>query len=312
MAIVELKANDNFDGIVLIKKFETKVARNGKDYIDATFADISGEISAKLWDTGITRGEDLASGKFAHIRGNVESYNSQLQIRLSTITQAFPTDAEMRALVPSAPYPPEKMYDKLLSMLNEIKNEDIRNIAIAIFTERKEELLYFPAAKKFHHAVKGGLLYHTYSMLRSALPLLEIYDFLNRDLIYAGVILHDLGKIEEMCSDEHGIVNEYSLEGNLLGHIITMICKIDEKGREFKADAEVIVLLKHMILAHHMYPEFGSPKMPMFAEAEMLHHLDVLDARMNQMHSITSPMKSGEFAERVWALDGRTVYKHGL
>ena len=313
MSIAALKEGDRFTGICLIKKFEIKTAKNGKSYVDAVFGDKTGEISAKLWDVTMLANTAFASGNIVRVSGSVERYNCSLQMTVTAMTEETnPTQEELDALVETAPYPPAKMYEKIVTLLEQIENKDIRQLALSMFEEKKEALLYYPAAKSFHHAVKGGLLYHIYSMFRCALPLLDVYDFMNKDLVYAGIALHDLGKIEEMKSDGNGIVSEYTEEGKLLGHIITTICQIETKAKELQTDASAVLLLKHMILSHHYHPEFGSPKTPMFAEAELLHYLDILDSRMNQMKKTIDSVPPGAFAERVWALDGRTIYHHKL
>ena len=172
--------------------------------------------------------------------------------------------------------------------------------------------MYYPAAKSNHHSIKGGLLYHITTMLKLAENICGIYDFLNRDLVYAGVILHDMAKIKEMSSNEMGIVDEYTLEGTLLGHITQGIKEIEVIGKEVNADSKIIMLLQHMVLSHHYEPEYGSPVKPLIPEAEMLHYLDVMDARMYDMKKAIKETKENEFSERIWSLDSRRIYNHGM
>ncbi len=312
MDLVSLKEGDKIEAVFLIKKFEVKTSKAGKKYLDAVFAYKNGEIASKMWDISSLDTETLSSGSFAKVNGLVEKYNSSLQLRADKITAVVPSQEEIDDLIECAPYPPLKMYEKILTLINQIENNDIKRLTAAIFEENKEKLLYYPAAKNFHHAVKGGLLYHIYTMFRCALPLLDVYDFLNKDLIYAGIALHDIGKIDEMESDQNGIILDYTAEGKLLGHIITTICSIEVKAKELNIDNKIAQLLKHMILTHHYYPEFGSPKAPMIAEAELLHHLDMMDSRMNQMKKTLDLTPSDTFAEKVWILDGRSLYNHAL
>ncbi len=169
--------------------------------------------------------------------------------------------------------------------------------------------MHFPAAKRHHHALKGGLLYHTLSMLKIGMVLAPLYPFINADLLYAGIILHDLGKVDEMISDPNGIVSDYTTEGKLLGHIVTGIADLKLKGEELGTDPEILLLLEHMLLSHHYEAEYGSPKRPMFAEAELLHHIDVIDARMNTMERIQNTLEPGTFSDNQWSLDGIQVYR---
>jgi len=209
----------------------------------------------------------------------------------------------------SAPYKSEDMFDTILEFIEKIENKDIRGIVENINLQCSNKMMHYPAAKSNHHAIRGGLLYHTTTMLKAGEKLLEIYTHLNKDLLYAGIILHDIAKIYEMDSSELGIVSQYTTEGQLLGHIILGINLIDRAGKELEADNEVIMLLQHMILSHHYEPEYGSPKKPMIPEAEMLHYLDILDARMYDMQKALHDVDEGDFSEKIYSLENITLYK---
>lgn len=312
MKLNTINQGDAVEGIYILRRFAVREARNGKYFADVVVGDLTGEMSGKIWDFDIALLKDFEPGSFARITGVCEIYNGRLQLRIGGIMNAAPTQEELKDLIEAAPYPPDKMYAKIIEIIDGIKNPHIRILTKTYLERNKQELMYYPAAKSFHHAVRGGLVYHTYSMFRCALPLLDIYDFLNKDLVYAGIALHDIGKIKEIISDENGIASQYSKEGKLLGHITETVTDIGILAEELHTDKEVTVLLQHMVLAHHFSPEYGSPKPPMFAEAEMLHYLDVLDSRMNQMQKTLSLTQPGEFAENVWILDNRTIYNHAL
>jgi 3'-5' exoribonuclease len=146
-------------------------------------------------------------------------------------------------------------------------------------------------------------------MLQSGEKLGQIYDFLNLDYIFAGVILHDVCKILEMDSDEYGVVSDYTMEGKLLGHIIQGIKEIEIEGDKIGLDREKSVVLQHMVLSHHYEPEFGSPKKPMTPEAEILHFLDIIDARMFDFEHALEGIEQGTFTDKIWLLDNRNLYK---
>ncbi len=313
MLIKSLVKGQRLEGeVFLIKKFEVKQAKNGSLFADITFSNNDGEVTAKMWDVSPEFATTYDTGQFARVNATVQSYNESLQLIVNKISPTIPTDEELSHLIECAPYPAEKMYDAIVRVISAGKNEDIKKITLHMLQKDKDKLLYYPAAKSFHHAVKGGLLYHTYSMLRSAHALLEIYDFMNEDLVYAGVALHDLCKLRELISDENGIADSYSLEGRLLGHITMMVCDLQTEAEKLNIDPEVTLLLKHMVLSHHFHPEFGSPVMPMFPEAELLHYVDVLDSRMDQFRKTINATPEKEFSEKVWILDKRSVYNHGL
>jgi 3'-5' exoribonuclease len=146
-------------------------------------------------------------------------------------------------------------------------------------------------------------------MMMTGDAICTIYTNLNRDLVAAGVLLHDIEKLNEILSDEMGIASGYSFEGQLLGHIIQGIKLVDRLGEELGISREKTIMLEHMILSHHYEPEFGSPKKPLFPEAEILHYLDMMDARMFDMEDALVGTEPGEFSERVWTLDNRRLYR---
>jgi 3'-5' exoribonuclease len=147
-------------------------------------------------------------------------------------------------------------------------------------------------------------------MLKSAVALSKIYTFLNTDLLYAGVILHDLGKIAEMAVNECGLVTEYTTEGMLLGHLVQGVKHIEIIGQSLQINPEKILLIQHMLLSHHYIPEHGSPKSPAFPEAELLHYLDIVDARMYDMQKAIESTEPGTFSDRIWSLENRSIYKN--
>ena len=153
-----------------------------------------------------------------------------------------------------------------------------------------------------------GLLHHTTGMLRTARAVVGVYPWLNADLLYAGVILHDLCKTEEMISDNLGVVRDYSREGLLLGHLVLGVTRIQEAANDLGISGEPVLLLEHMLLSHHGEAEYGSPRKPMFPEAEVLHWVDLLDARMNEMSSAIAKVKPGVFSDKIWSLDRRLYH----
>lgn len=145
-------------------------------------------------------------------------------------------------------------------------------------------------------------------MLRTARAVVGVYPWLNADLLYAGVILHDLCKTEEMISDNLGVVRDYSREGLLLGHLVLGVTRIQEAANDLGISGEPVLLLEHMLLSHHGEAEYGSPRKPMFPEAEVLHWVDLLDARMNEMSSAIAKVKPGVFSDKIWSLDRRLYH----
>ncbi len=309
--INEFEVGERIDGFFLIKSVDCKTTNsNNKKYLDFTLCDKTGEINAKLWEYSENEESVYNPNSIIKVRGTILSWQNNLQLKIEKMRNITEEDqVNIEEFVPSAPYKADFMYGEVLKYIDNMKNEDIKNIVFTIIEENKEKLMHYPAAKKNHHSIRAGLLFHIMTMLKTAEKLCEIYTFLNKDLLYAGVILHDMAKIEEMNANEYGIVDEYTVKGQLLGHITQGIKNVELVGKELGADEEIIMLLQHMILSHHYEPEYGSPVKPMIAEAEILHYLDIIDARMYDMKKLMGDTKPGEFSERLWSLENRRIYK---
>lgn len=308
--VIDFNSGDEIQGFYLIKNFNLKTSNNNKKYLDFTFADKTGEINGKLWDVKPDNENLFTVGMVVKIRGTVTLWQNQHQLKIVKMRPQEESDViNINDLVPSAPLDENFMYDEIMSYINAMADEDIKMITKEIVEAYKARLLYAPAAKSNHHAIRSGLLYHILRMLQSAEKLTQVYETLNRDLLYAGVILHDMEKINEMVSDELGIVSSYSIEGQMLGHIIMGVRKIDEVAKNLGVDSEKSMLLQHLILTHHYEPEFGSPKKPMIPEGEILHYLDIIDARIYDMDKMYKGMEPGEVSDPIWSMDKRRIYK---
>ncbi|MDO4534867.1 MAG: OB-fold nucleic acid binding domain-containing protein [Clostridium perfringens] len=312
--INEFVKNERSEGFYLIKSIGLKTTNsNGKKYLDFILADSTGEITAKKWEVKDGEEAEFKANTIVKIRGMVTSWQTALQLKIEQIRNINDEDGvNIDDYVQSAPIDSKTMFETIETYINNMKNDDIKNIVKLMVEKNKDKLMYYPAAKKNHHSIKGGLLYHVTTMLSLGEKICNIYDFLNTDLIYAGIILHDLAKIKEMASSELGIVDDYTLEGTLLGHITQGVKEIELVANEINADKKIVVLLEHMVLSHHYEPEYGSPIKPMIPEAEILHYIDLIDARMYDMRKVKNETKVGDFSERLWSLENRRIYNHGL
>ena len=217
-------------------------------------------------------------------------------------------DLDLSLLTPVAPYPATEMMELINARIEKMQDESLKALLKARIEQCGPQLMYYPAASKLHHAEKAGLLHHTSTMLRMAEKVCEIYDSLDADLLAAGVILHDLCKITEIAADELGMATDYTREGMLIGHLVQGVAELNRLGREMGVKDELLVMLEHMVLSHHDLPEYGSPKPPMFPEAEVLHCLDLMDARIFEMNRALASVQPGSFTERIWSLD-RKLYR---
>lgn len=304
--------NGASEGYCLVKSVEKKVNVKGVPYLDLILCDKSGEINAKLWDYKELIHGEYAVGELVKIRGTVTQFNGTDQLRIDKIRAVAETDdVDINDFVPSAEYSGRMMLDKIYSYIESIVNPPIRTLTQALIKDSEEKLLFWPAAYKLHHAMRGGLLYHTLSILRLADSVCKIYPSVDRDLLVAGAVLHDICKIDEFDVSSAGIVTNYSVKGELLGHLVMGSMKIQQKASELGIDDECVTLLEHMVISHHGTPEFGAAVRPMFLEAELLSQLDTLDATVFEISDTLSEVEKGGFSSRQWALDNRKLYNHG-
>ena len=311
--VKDLRKDQEITDFFMVKTLAIKVGANGKQYLDILLADKTGEISGKKWDVSDAEYpvlKAIGEKSIVKIKAVVTEWAGQLQLRVQRIRAAALDDGQrMEDFVKAAPEAPEDMFGYIYETAGSMKDQDLKKLCIKLLTDNREKLMYYPAAQKNHHAELAGLLYHMKRMLMTGERICEVYTNLNRDLLCAGVIIHDIEKLNEIMADPDGIATGYSFEGQLLGHIIQGVKTIDRLTLELGFPREKAIMLEHMILSHHYEPEFGSPKKPLFPEAEALHYLDVLDARMFDMQDALVSTLPGTFSERVWALDNRKLYK---
>ena len=195
------------------------------------------------------------------------------------------------------------------SILAGLQDTDYRKLAETVFSRRKERFMTVPAAKSVHHGFRNGLLMHTANMLQTADFLADLYaEIINRDLLLTGTLLHDLAKTREFDFSPLGTVRDYSAEGRLLGHPVMGAQEVAAVAQELGVPQEKSVLLQHLLLSHHGEPEFGAAVLPMCAEAELLHLIDMIDSRMEIYAETLQDMPAGTFSDRIYALEKR-IYK---
>ena len=307
--VSDIRPNVRFEGWLLVKESQMRATANGKKFLDVSLVDRTGAVPAKWWDYS---GEPPAVGTVVRVRGLGNEYNGHLQLRIDSLAPAKPEDGKSPSdFIPAAPETPESMLAEVRATAGALRDDSLRAIVGKLLDWACEggRLLSAPAAKTMHHATLGGLLHHTVTMLRAAKALAEVYRFLDKDLLFAGVIAHDLGKLDEMNTSSIGLVDGYTVDGRLVGHIVRGVVSVERAAAETGADREKALLLQHMVLSHHGDAEFGSPVPPKIPEAEVLSFVDRLDAKLYQMVAALKGVKPGEFSPPVWGLDHAEIYK---
>ena len=303
------------EGFCIVKSVGIKTNVKGAAYLDMILAAAGGECNAKLWDYAPEVHGSYEANTVIKVRATINMWKDGEQLKIDRIRNLKPNEeVDMSELVPCAPQSPQKMYYEIFAVTEGFNDPDLKLITQYLLKENKEALMRWPALK-LHHAMRGGLLYHTLTMLESAKAIIgvykRLYPSLSSELVYAGIILHDIAKTRELVVGELGLASAYSTEGQLLGHLDLGMAMIERAAAELMINDETKMLLQHIVMSHHGVPEFGSPKPPMFPEAEIVSEVDLLDARLFEMYDALSGIVTGGFTERLWALDNRQLYKHG-
>lgn len=299
------------EGYCLVKLVEQKTSSKGDTYLDFTLGDKDGEINGKLWRYVPSEHGEYKNNDLVKIRGTISKYNGVDQLRIERIRHCIEQDnVAMEDFVQSVAYSSLDMYNELMSIAGDFSDENLKKLVTAIYEDNREALLYWPAAYKLHHALRGGLLMHTLSIVRLGEMICEVYPFIDKDLLLTGAMLHDISKLEEFVVNEAGIAESYSIEGNLLGHLTMGAVKVNKYAEKLGIDRKTAMLVEHMILSHHGEPDFGAAVRPMFIEAELLSQLDLMDSRVYEMKEAVAGLNEDDFSARLWALDNRKLYNH--
>ncbi|GIN73845.1 3'-5' exoribonuclease YhaM [Bacillus sp. J14TS2] len=305
--IMEHEVGEQVDLFLLIKSATKGMASNGKPFLTIILQDKSGDIEAKLWDISNDQVRNFQAETIVRVAGEVHNYRGRLQLKIRQIRPASSQDGvNVADFLETAPIDKEEISSKITQYIFEMKNPNLQRITRHLIKKYLDRFLEYPAATKNHHEFVSGLGYHVVSMLDLAKAIAELYPSLDRDLLYSGIILHDLGKVIELSGP---VSTTYTVEGNLLGHITIVVNEIAKTAEELGIQGEEVVVLQHVVLSHHGKLEWGSPKQPMIKEAEILHIIDNIDAKMNMLDRSLKRVKPGEFSERIFPLDNRSFYK---
>lgn len=293
----------------MIKELAEKKDKNGNGYLDMTvIGSDKKEYPAKIWR--FENNGQFEAGEVVEIEYSVDSYKGKTQLTITMIKKA--PDEMIKDFVPSSEYNGKTVFSMLLNKVNSFADNDLKEIVSSIMLKNREKLEDYPAAYRLHHAIVGGLMLHTASIVEMAEKTCQVYPNINRELLLSGAILHDVAKTFEMETGKTGLCSGYSVGGELIGHLVKGAMYIEETAKELGIESEKVTLLEHMVLSHHGVPEYGSPVRPMFLEAEILSTLDSLDATIFEINNATNKIETGKFTDRQWALDNRKLFNHGL
>lgn len=303
--IKDFKDTEKFNGNLMVNNFSKGVSNNGQPYLNITFQDASGTIEGKKWEINDNDLSLVEIGKIIYVNAEILKYREKNQLKVLTISEQK-GEINLADFIKSAPKSKDELLEKLFGYIDLIEYEDIKLIVSTIINEKFDKISEYPAATRNHHDYYCGLLHHTTGMLDIAKTICDLHENVDRSLLYAGAILHDIGKTIEFSGP---VLPKYTIEGRLIGHISIMSAYIKETANKLGINNERVMLLQHMVLSHHGKMEFGSPVLPLTLEAEILSFIDNLDSRINMITKAINEINEGEFTPHQYGLEGRCIYK---
>ena len=306
MKIKDIRENMGVEFLALVTMANQGVTNNDSPYLNLELKDNTGTMVAKMWNVTADTVAKVKVGSLVKVRGTSLLYKDQLQMKVLEITPVDGDEVDISQFVTVSPVPAAKLREILQDAVDSIENEKISRIVKEIYRKYDRQIYSSPAATRNHHEYFGGLATHVSGMLKMAEAVCINYPEVSRDYLIAGVLLHDVGKIIELGGSS---IAEYTTEGKLLGHITISQTMVREAAEELGIDSEEVMVLRHIILAHHGKREFGSPVLPLTMEAEVLHMIDDMDAKINMIGKELKDTRKGEFTKKIFSLDNRSFYK---
>lgn len=298
---------DRIIGQLLVTSASKGVTEKGMAYINVTFQDKSGTIEAKKWDATDEDLSLLIPGSVVLVDARVNLYKNVNQLKIQSISKIDDiSEVDLSNFQRVSPLPLDEMKKRLDAYLNSFKDKDVEKITKAVIEHFYDKYITYPAAVKIHHEFGSGILHHSLAMADLAEDIAKRYPQVDRDLLVAGALMHDIGKTIEY---ENPLMPVQTVEGKLCGHIAIMYAEFKKIVDELNIKSEVPILLEHMILAHHGKMEWGSPVNPATREAWLLSQIDLIDSHMMVLDKALDPVKEGEFTPRLWVMDDVSFYK---
>jgi len=264
---------------------QVRPRKTGELYLQLTLADRTGHLDAKMWDNVADHIDVFEQDDFVKVKGLLNRFNGKFQFTVHKLRRLQDSEIDFTDYLPKTSKDVDALWASLAATVETFENQYLKALVRAFMADPAIASAYrnAPAAKTLHHAFIGGLVDHVCSLFRLCELAVQNYPQINRDLLLSGAFLHDIGKIHELSYNRS---IQYTTEGQLLGHMIIELEMLHRKTAEVPGfPAELKLLLEHMIISHHGQYEFGSPKLPMFPEALMLHYLDDLDSKMESMRA---------------------------
>lgn len=293
--IEKLREGERVNEIYLCKNKQSALTKAGKPYEALILQDKTGTLDAKIWEPGSVGIDDFDRFDYINVVGDITSFQGALQLNVKRVRKATEGEYEPKEYLPVSEYNVDEMYEQLLGYIKQMKNPYLKKLAGSFFIEDADfakRFKFHSAAKSVHHGFVGGLLEHTLSVTKLSAYFADNYKILNKDLLVCAAMFHDIGKLEELSTFPE---NDYTDEGQLLGHIMIGAMEIAERIKTIDGfPVKLAHEMEHCILAHHGELEYGSPKKPALPEAVALSYADNIDAKMETMRELLANVPEGD------------------
>ena len=293
--IETLREGERVNEIYLCKNKQSALTKAGKPYEALILQDKTGTLDAKIWEPGSVGIDDFDRFDYINVVGDITSFQGALQLNVKRVRKATEGEYEPKEYLPVSEYNVDEMYEQLLGYIKQMENPYLKKLAGSFFIEDADfakRFKFHSAAKSVHHGFVGGLLEHTLSVTKLSAYFADNYKILNKDLLVCAAMFHDIGKLEELSTFPE---NDYTDEGQLLGHIMIGAMEIAERIKTIDGvPVKLAQEMEHCILAHHGELEYGSPKKPALPEAVALSYADNIDAKMETMRELLANVPEGD------------------
>lgn len=313
-----MKINKLNEGLRVIENFlVTNVTKgagaSGQTYLTISLQDNTGQIEGKVWDADEEDFLLYKPGNIIKVIADVIEYRNNLQLKIVSAESVNVSSVKLQDFTIASPVSLDHLTSELARLIASITDKEIHQLVSHIFDKYYDDFIVYPAASKVHHEYTHGLLEHTITLANLADRIIGYYQELyqgnwivNRDLVIAGTLVHDLGKVIELSGP---VLTNYTVEGKLLGHISIVNAIIQENAKALGMEGEIVTLLSHIVLAHHAKLEFGSPVLPLTKEALLVSKIDEMDADMKILEKALQATEEGEFTDRIWPLNNNSFYR---
>lgn len=303
---IEMKIGEDVEFYALVEATQKRYTPNKSAYYSITLSDGDTSIDARVWDVNLIEKNDVLAGAVFAFKAHINEYVGKPQFVITSIREVSEEEIKDRKFYRTAPLSEEVLRKNIETYLNQINNPILNKLTSKLLSKVEKDYFIYPAAMSMHHNYLNGLVYHTYTMLQMADQYLKVYPGMNRDLLYAGILLHDIGKTKELSSPKTPI---YTEDGNLLGHIVIGLQMLAiEAAAQGVENTEEYKLLSHLLASHHGELEYGSPKEPGIMEAFVLHFIDLADSKLAPISVEVLKTSKGNYTAPITTLNRKSIY----